>query len=137
MVVGAGTVLSPADVAACGCCWRGELVLAPNADGAVVRVARAVGLLAVPGVSMPTEAFAAGATALKLFPCTDVSPESVKALRAVLPHGVTLVAVGGVSTANANAHRGAGVDLGTHLYAPGATPQAAASAATAFLGSLL
>jgi 2-dehydro-3-deoxyphosphogalactonate aldolase len=141
VLVGAGTVLSPADVAAVAAAG-GELVLAPNGDSAVLRQAAALGLLAVPGVCTPTEAFAAlaaGATALKLFPCTAVAPESVRALRAVLPPGVTLVAVGGVSAANARGYREAGVDafgLGTHLYTPGATPQAAASAATAFLSSL-
>ena len=51
----------------------------------------------------------------------------------------TLVAVGGVSAANASGFRAAGVDafgLGTSLYSPGAAPEAAASAARAFLGSL-
>jgi 2-dehydro-3-deoxyphosphogalactonate aldolase len=141
VVVGAGTVLTPEDVAAVAAAG-GELVLAPNADAAVVREARRLGLVAVPGVATPTEAFsalAAGASALKLFPCTSVSPDTVKAMRAVLPRGVTLVAVGGVSAANARAFRDAGVEafgLGTNVYTPGATPESAAGAARAFLEAL-
>ena len=141
VLVGAGTVLTPADCAAVAAAG-GELVLAPNTDAAVVAEAVRLGLLAVPGVCTPTEAFAAlaaGATALKLFPCTATAPDTVRALRAVLPRGVTLVAVGGVSAASAGGLRAAGVDafgLGTSLYSPGAAPEAAASAARAFLGSL-
>ena len=66
VLVGAGTVVDPADVprvAASG----GRLVVAPNADRGVVAAAKKSGLYAVPGFATPTEAFAmiaAGATRL-------------------------------------------------------------------------
>ena len=58
ILVGAGTVLEPHevdDVARAG----GRLVVAPNADRAVIERALKLGLLAAPGVATPTEAFAA------------------------------------------------------------------------------
>ncbi len=70
VLVGAGTVLEAHDVdkvAEAGA----RLVVAPNADHAVIERAVKLDLLAVPGVATPTEAFAAlkaGASGLKLFP---------------------------------------------------------------------
>ncbi len=78
-----GTVLAPADSAAVAAAG-GELVLASNTDAAVVAEAQRLGLLAVPGVCTPTEAFAAlaaGATAFKLIPCTAIGHDTVRALR--------------------------------------------------------
>jgi 2-dehydro-3-deoxyphosphogalactonate aldolase len=75
-LIGAGTVLDPADVeriAGAG----GRLIVMPHADPAVIRAAKAQGLLCVPGVATPTEAFgalAAGADALKLFPAEALPP---------------------------------------------------------------
>jgi 2-dehydro-3-deoxyphosphogalactonate aldolase len=63
----------------------------PHADPAIIAAAKARGLLCVPGVATPTEAFgalAAGADALKLFPAEALPPPVVKALRAVLPKDV-------------------------------------------------
>src|SRR6476646_3102331 len=86
-LVGAGTVLRVDDierVKAAG----GKLIVMPHADPAVIRAAKAAGLICVPGAMTPTEAFAAldaGADALKLFPAELISPRIVKALRAVLP----------------------------------------------------
>ena len=57
ILVGAGTVLEPHevdDVAAAG----GRLVVAPNADRAVIERAAKLGLVALPGVATMTEAFA-------------------------------------------------------------------------------
>ena len=123
-LVGAGTVLRADDVRhvrAAG----GELIVMPHADRAVISAAKAAGLLCMPGVMTPTEAFAAldaGADALKLFPGELISPSVVKAMRAVLPKATRLFAVGGV-TADAMAgyvRAGAnGFGLGTSLYTPG------------------
>jgi len=123
-LIGAGTVLSAADVdrvAEAGA----RLVLSPNFDAAVVRRTRERGLLSLPGVATPTEAFqalAAGASGLKLFPCEMLPPPVFKAWRAALPAGTVLVAVGGIGESNMAAYRAAGADgagIGSSLYAPG------------------
>jgi len=58
LLVGGGTVMSPADAMAIARAG-GKLVLMPHSDPAVVRQAKQSGLLCVPGVATPTEAFAA------------------------------------------------------------------------------
>ena len=86
-LVGAGTVLQPEqvrEVHAAG----GQMVVAPNFNAEVVREAVRLGMVCLPGVLTPTEAFAAlaaGASGLKLFPAEMIGPAAVKALRAVLP----------------------------------------------------
>jgi 2-dehydro-3-deoxyphosphogalactonate aldolase len=102
-----------------------RLVLAPNRDAEVIRAACASGLVAMPGVATPTEAFealAAGAQALKLFPADVLGTASFKGWKAVLPPGVPLFAVGGVDAGNLRDFReagAAGAGLGSSLYAPG------------------
>lgn len=123
-LVGAGTVLTAQevrDVEAAG----GELIVAPNFTPDVVATAARLGLVSVPGIMTPTEAFnalAAGATALKLFPAELASPAVVKAMLAVLSKGTKLIPVGGISADNIAAWRAggaAGFGLGSSLYKPG------------------
>lgn len=122
-LVGAGTVLQPEDVqrlAAAG----GNLVVMPHADTNLIRAAKAAGLLCAPGVATPTEAFAAlaaGADALKLFPAELITPEVVKAMRAVLPKTARLLPVGGITPDNMAPYirsGASGFGLGSALYAP-------------------
>lgn len=122
--IGAGTVLSPAEaeaVAEVG----GTLVVSPNCDLAVIARTRALGLESWPGVFTPTEAFAAlgaGATGLKLFPGSLAGPAGLAALRAVLPAGTQVFAVGGAGPENfANwiAASADGFGIGSALYEPG------------------
>ena len=126
IVLGAGTVLTAADARRCASAGA-QLVLAPNRDAAVIGTARALGLVAMPGVATPSEAFealAAGAQALKLFPADVLGPASFKGWKAVLPPGVPLFAVGGVEAGNLRHFRtagAAGAGLGSSLYAPGRT----------------
>ena len=97
-VIGAGTVLSVADVERTQQ-EGGRIVVAPNIDPAVVGAALRRGLRILPGIATATEAFAAvaaGATELKLFPATTDGPEHLRALRAVLPATVRVFPVGGV-----------------------------------------
>ena len=102
-VIGAGTVLdrqAAREVAAAGA----TLVLSPNMDAAVIEETKRRGLVSIPGVLTPSEAFAAlaaGADALKIFPGEMMSPATVRALAAVLPPGVRLVLVGGVELQDA------------------------------------
>lgn len=122
--VGAGTVLTPEqvrDVHAAG----GRLIVSPNCRPAVIEETRRLGMASYPGIVTPSEAFDAldaGATALKLFPAVQVGIEGMKAVRAVLPAGTELYAVGGIGVDNFAQWRTAGVDgagLGSALYKPG------------------
>ena len=122
--IGAGTVLSPAEAEAVAKVG-GTLVVSPNCDLAVIARTRALGLESWPGVFTPTEAFAAlgaGATGLKLFPGSLAGPAGLAALRAVLPAGTQVFAVGGAGPENfANwiAASADGFGIGSALYKPG------------------
>ena len=124
VLVGAGTVMTPAQVDAVANAG-GRLIVMPHADTSVIRAAKAAGLLCVPGVATPTEAFAAlaaGADGLKLFPAEQFSPAVLKAWRAVLPRAVPVLPVGGIAPdtmAPWIAAGAAGFGIGSALYAPG------------------
>ncbi|MBC7604412.1 MAG: 2-dehydro-3-deoxy-6-phosphogalactonate aldolase, partial [Ramlibacter sp.] len=125
-VVGAGTVLDAQqvrDVHQAGA----QLIVAPNFNPAVAAEAMRLGLLYVPGVMTPSEAFAAlaaGANALKLFPAEMIPPVAVRAMRAVLPAHALLLPVGGIHAGNMPDYRLAGVNgfgIGSSLFKPGMT----------------
>jgi 2-dehydro-3-deoxyphosphogalactonate aldolase len=123
-LIGAGTVMTPAQVAGVASAG-GRLVVMPHADTGVIRAAKAAGMLCAPGVATPTEAFAAlaaGADALKLFPADQVSPAGLKAWRAVLPKELPVLPVGGIAPDNMAPWVAAGAQgfgIGSALYAPG------------------
>ncbi len=137
-LVGAGTVTRVADVQRLQQIGA-DIVVMPHADVAVIRAAKAAGLLCVPGIATPTEAFAAlaaGANALKLFPAELVTADVMKALRAVLPADVPLLPVGGITPARlAPWHRAgaAGFGLGSALYRPGLDAAAVSANASEFV----
>jgi 2-dehydro-3-deoxyphosphogalactonate aldolase len=116
-----------------------DLVVMPHADTTVIRAAKLAGLLCVPGVATPTEAFAAvaaGADALKLFPAELVTPGVLKAMRAVLPTALPLLPVGGITPASLPAWLAAGASgfgLGSALYTPGASAESVTTRADAFV----
>jgi 2-dehydro-3-deoxyphosphogalactonate aldolase len=126
VLIGAGTVLSPADVAAVAATGAG-LIVSPNVNPAVIGAAAQRQMVCLPGYFTPTEAFAAlaaGATGLKLFPAEAASPAVIKAQRAVLPADLALLAVGGVSAGNMSEWVAAGANgagIGSSLYRPGRT----------------
>src|SRR5207302_4836473 len=123
-LIGAGTVLQAGEVARVKEAG-GRLIVAPNFDVDVVRVAKAARLVALPGVMTPSEGFAAlnaGADALKLFPAEIIPPAVFKAWRAVFPADTLLLAVGGVGVDNIASYREAGTSgygIGSALYRPG------------------
>ena len=125
--VGVGTVVDAADVPRARAAGA-RIVVAPNADPAVITAAVEAGMRPYPGVATPTEAFAAvaaGARHLKLFPADAVGIAGMKAWRAVLPPDVELLPVGGVDETNLAGWAAAGAGgagLGTALYRPGDTP---------------
>ncbi|MFN4056850.1 MAG: 2-dehydro-3-deoxy-6-phosphogalactonate aldolase [Roseinatronobacter sp.] len=122
--IGAGTVLSPAQVAQVASTGA-RLVVSPDTNPDVITATRAAGLLSYPGIFTPTEAFSAiraGATGLKLFPAFKIGPDGLSAMRAVLPPDVPVYAVGGVAAPDFALWRkagAAGFGLGTALYTPG------------------
>ena len=124
VVLGAGTVMHVEEIAALREAG-GELVVMPHADTALIRAAKAAGLLCIPGVATPTEAFAAraaGADALKLFPAEALPAPVLKAWRAVLPPSLRVLPVGGVTPESLATWRAAGAGgagLGSALYSPG------------------
>jgi 2-dehydro-3-deoxyphosphogalactonate aldolase len=137
-LIGAGTVLNAQqvkDVHSAG----GRLVVAPNFNSAVVAQALALNMVVLPGVTTPTEAFAAldaGAHGLKLFPAEMISPATVKSMRAVLPKAAALMPVGGITPDNMAAYRAAGATgfgLGSALYAPGRSAAQVQEMAHAFV----
>jgi 2-dehydro-3-deoxyphosphogalactonate aldolase len=123
-LVGAGTVLQAADVARVREAG-GAIIVMPHADLDVVREAKRQGMVCVPGVATPTEAFAAlaaGADALKMFPAEALPPAALRAWRAVLPKDALVFAVGGMKPDNLDAYWGAGASgfgTGSNLYKPG------------------
>ena len=123
-LVGAGTVLDPAQVANVKEAG-GRIVVSPNASIPVIEATVAAGLVASPGYFTPTEAFAAigaGAHSIKLFPAEAASPAVVKAQKAVFPKDIPLIVVGGVTPQSISDWRAAGADgfgLGGGLYTPG------------------
>lgn len=139
-LVGAGTVLSVAQVGQLQDSG-GELVVMPHADPAVIRAAKAAGLLCAPGVATPTEAFAAlaaGADALKIFPAELITPAILKAMRVVLPKGTRLLPVGGIAPETMAPYVAAGATgfgLGSALYTPGMAADEVAARAQRFVAA--
>jgi 2-dehydro-3-deoxyphosphogalactonate aldolase len=124
IVVGAGTVLEPAQVGQVESAG-GTLIVSPDTNETVIRDAIAANLIACPGFLTPSEAFRAlraGADALKLFPAEAARPAVVAALRAVLPRDAKLLVVGGVAPDGMKPWLAAGANgfgLGSALYKPG------------------
>ncbi len=123
-LIGAGTVLTCDQVDAVAK-TGGKLIVSPNCDTDVIRRAVALSLQSWPGIFTPTEAFAAlqaGATGLKLFPGTMAGPAGLAAIRAVLPAGTQVYAVGGAGPENFDKWLSASADgfgIGSALYKPG------------------
>lgn len=138
LLVGAGTVLQVTqvdEVTQAG----GRLIVMPHADGDIVRRAKSLDAVALPGFATPTEAFAmlhAGADGLKLFPAEAHPPAVLKALRAVLPREVPVFPVGSIvpeSMAPYLAAGARGFGLGSALYKPGMTAAQVGAQARRFL----
>jgi Entner-Doudoroff aldolase len=131
MAIGAGTVLNPVDIemlAGVGC----QFCVAPNTDPDVIGACLRRGMLPVPGFSTASEALAAvaaGARHIKAFPA---QASTLSALKAVLPAGVRMIAVGGVTPADVPSMLAAGASAfgtGSDLYRPGRPVDAVAARA--------
>lgn len=140
-LIGAGTVLTPQavnEVASVG----GRLIVTPNTDVSVIKEAKARGLYCTPGCMTPSEAFAAigaGADAIKLFPAEVIPPIMVKAMRAVLPKDLPVLAVGGITPEGMAPYLEAGANgfgLGGALFKPGLSADEVGARAHAFIDAL-
>ena len=138
MLVGAGTVLDPAEVEAV-CFAGGQIIVSPNTDPDVVRASVARDAVSLPGAATPSEVFTAlkaGAHGVKAFPAEMLTPTVIKSWKSVLPAEVPVLAVGGITTANAQTYWQAGVDgfgLGGSLYKAGKSIDAIAHDAAQFV----
>jgi len=126
-LIGAGTVLRPEQVDSVSDAG-GRLIVMPHTDSTVIRRAKERRLTCIPGFATPTEAFEAifaDADALKLFPAEGASPSVLKALRAVLPHELPIIPVGGIDQTRFESWLqagAAGFGIGSALYRPGIKP---------------
>lgn len=126
VLIGAGTVLTAQDVDRLHDVG-GRLMVSPNVDTDVLARAHQHGMVTMPGVFSPTEALLAarsGASSLKFFPASVLGASGIAAIRAVLPAGVMIAAVGGVSDQNFAEYIKGGVTafgLGSSLYKPDMT----------------
>ncbi|MCL6417384.1 2-dehydro-3-deoxy-6-phosphogalactonate aldolase [Aestuariirhabdus sp. Z084] len=124
ILIGAGTVLSTEQVSQLAQ-LGGSLLITPNTNPEVIRAGVDAGLAPFIGCMTPSEAFAAaqaGACALKLFPAARLGPDYFKDLKAVLPAGLPVLAVGGVNVDNMAEWHWAGIGgfgFGSNLYTPG------------------
>ena len=125
-LIGAGTVLSTDDVGRVAQAG-GKLIVSPNTDPRVIVATKTAGLQSWPGVMTPTECFAAlknGADGLKIFPGSLLGTDGLRAIRAVLPTGTQVYAVGGAGPENFADWFAASADgfgIGSALYKPGMT----------------
>ncbi len=140
-LIGAGTVLDPADVTRVRQVGGG-LIVSPNTHAPVIEATVAADMVSTPGFFTPSEAFdalRAGAHGLKLFPAEAISPAVVRAQRAVLPRDVPLLIVGGVRPETMRAYSDAGASgfgLGSGLYQAGFSPAEVGRRARAYVQGL-
>ncbi|MEU8071611.1 bifunctional 4-hydroxy-2-oxoglutarate aldolase/2-dehydro-3-deoxy-phosphogluconate aldolase [Micromonospora sp. NPDC049151] len=107
-LVGAGTVLTAADVAEVAAAGA-QFVVTPAVVESIAEAAR-LGLPVAAGAFTPTEAYTAmrlGASAIKLFPASVGGPAYLKAVRDPFPD-IPFVAVGGVGLADLPGYFAAG-----------------------------
>ena len=139
-LIGAGTVLTAVQVQQVKAAG-GQLVVSPNCDPAVIAATIAAGMQSWPGIFTTSEAFTAlqaGATGLKLFPSDVAGPKGLKAMRAILPVGTQVYAVGGAGPENFAEWVAASADgfgLGSAIYKPGDTPERVATKAQAIVAA--
>ena len=108
-LLGAGTVLDP-ETARIAMLSGAEFIVAPNTNVEVIRLCRRYDKIVMPGAMTPTEvltAWEAGADVVKVFPCDQLGPGHLKALRGPYPH-IRMLPSGGVTLDTATAFLEAG-----------------------------
>jgi 2-dehydro-3-deoxyphosphogluconate aldolase/(4S)-4-hydroxy-2-oxoglutarate aldolase len=121
MVIGAGTVLEPAE-ATSAIAAGAKFILSPSLDAATIRRTVDLGAVSIPGAFTPTEILEAwrnGAHLVKVFPAS-IGPAWFRDIRGPLPQ-IPLMATGGVSIANIKDFDKAGAvafGIGSSLVSP-------------------
>ena len=110
LIVGAGTVLTVADLRA-ACDAGAQFAVAPGLDAEIVALARELGMPFVPGVCTPSEiqhALALQCTLLKFFPAEAMGGvTTIQAMAAPYRHtAVRFIPTGGVNPGNLAAYLG-------------------------------
>lgn len=109
VLIGAGTVLRVEEVDAAYKSGA-SFILSPNTNVNVIKRAKELNIVAIPGAMTPTEvvtAYEAGADYIKLFPANDLGVGYLKSLRGPLPH-IPIMAVGGINDKNIKDYANAG-----------------------------
>ncbi|WP_419904606.1 2-dehydro-3-deoxy-6-phosphogalactonate aldolase [Kiloniella sp.] len=123
-IIGAGMALKRIDVDGLKI-LGGKFISSPNCNPKIITLTKELGLLSWPGVVTPSECFAAldaGADGLNITPASMAGFNGCKALRALLPEGTPLYAVGGVKLSEFKKYVQVGCSgfgLGSEVYAPG------------------
>jgi 2-dehydro-3-deoxyphosphogluconate aldolase / (4S)-4-hydroxy-2-oxoglutarate aldolase len=119
-VIGAGTVLSVADVNK-ALKAGASYIVSPNSDEAVVHLTKKEGAMSIPGACTPTEiyrAYKAGGDIIKLFPFVELGGLGfLKAIRGPLPF-LDYMLCGGANLENVSkylAAEAAGILIGTAI----------------------
>lgn len=139
-MIGAGTVLRVDEVTAVADAG-GKIIVSPNCNRQVIHATKARAMESWPGVFTPTEAFAAldaGADGLKLFPASMAGPGGLSAMRAILPKGTRVYAVGGGGPDNFGEWIAASADgfgLGSAIYKPGLSAAEVSARATTIVAA--
>ncbi|MFQ5491170.1 MAG: bifunctional 4-hydroxy-2-oxoglutarate aldolase/2-dehydro-3-deoxy-phosphogluconate aldolase [Phycisphaerae bacterium] len=122
LVVGAGTVMTPAEATAAIDAGAAYIV-SPVCDAEVIAAAHASGAVAIPGTYTPNEmqaAYRAGADLVKLFPAPADIPRYVRQILGPMPY-LRIFPTAGVTPENASdilAAGAAGVGLVSSLFTP-------------------
>ena len=120
-LIGAGTVLCVEDVRQVYEVG-GNFIVSPNVNSDVIKQTKTLNMFSAPGVYTPSECLVAlksGADILKVFPASNLGVSGIKALRAILPNGTQICAVGGVGNNDFNSYYkvgAVGFGLGSSLY---------------------
>lgn len=103
MLVGAGTLLTPSQVLQAKAAGA-HFGVAPGANAAVIKAAKAEGLDFAPGVFTPSDielALENGCSLMKYFPAASLGMEHLRSMSAPYKHlGVKFIPLGGVSQSN-------------------------------------
>jgi 2-dehydro-3-deoxyphosphogalactonate aldolase len=123
LIIGAGTVLTTTDVQDVQNAG-GQIIVSPHTEKNIIKSSKMLGLISIPGVATPSEAFFAlkcGAHMLKLFPAETLPPSTLKAWRAILPKDTWVLPVGGITPKNMHPYLSVGANgfgLGSFLFKP-------------------
>lgn len=101
IIVGAGTVLTLEQLHMAKEAGA-RYIVTPSVNVDVIKEAKALGLVTMPGALTPTEAvtaYEAGADFVKIFPAGSMGPKYLKDVRAPLSH-IPFLAVGGIGADN-------------------------------------